>query len=180
VDNLKVGRIAGKNVNLELTRDSMQGEVDVRVECHIDGLSADSMDRTMKFASDLMALNPDNVDRNELANMVARMSNPGLAKRIIMPADVAAEKIRQDQRNRISQMFSGSQMNFPDRQTGIPLRLEEMTQWQTDPENMARLQSSERFAQQMQDEFEYLQNQATQYGENAKRGKAVVPKSAPV
>ncbi len=179
VDNLKVGRIAGRAVNLELSRDSMQGEVDVRVECHVDGLSEDSMDRTMEFAAKLMAMGADNVDLNELANVLARMNNPGLARRIILPGDVAAEKIRQDQRNRISNMFSGSQMHYPDRQTGIPHRMDEMGQWQADPENMARLQSSPRFLQQMEAEMEYLQNQGTQYGKNPARGRAVVPKSAP-
>jgi hypothetical protein len=179
VDTVKIGRIAGEAVDLELTRDSMQGEVDVRVEFNVDGLSADAQTKTMEWATKLISLGADNLDLNELVNLMARMSNPDLARRIILPADVAAERVRTDQRNRHAQMWGGAPMDtmdYPKKQTGPAIRLEEFQKWKSNPENMMRLQSSEKFAEDMQREEEYLMNQVEQYKMNPARGRAVVPK----
>lgn len=179
VDNLRVGRLAGRAVDLNLDRDSMQGDVDVRVEFTVDSLSTDALDKMMDWVLKLSQADRGGVvDWTEFVSIMARMSNPDMARRIIMPKEAAATRIRDDQNNRISQMWSGSTMRYPERQTGVPMRIEEMDAWRQDPENLARLQSSPRFAEQMEAEYEYLNNQTVQYKENAARGRAVVPKGA--
>jgi hypothetical protein len=178
VDELKVGRIAGRPVNLEITRDDMQGEVDVTVDYSVESMNPDASDKMMEFGAQLIQMGAENVDLNELVSMIVRMRSPQMARRILMPRDVAAEKTAQDQANRISQMWSGTAMRFPDRQSGVPRRIQVMDAWRADPENIVRMEQSPRFAEQMQAEYEYLQNQAVQYQENAARGRAVVPKEA--
>lgn len=175
VDGVKVGRIAGRFVNLELSRDDMQGEVDVHVSFNVDGLNADASEKTMDWATKLLQVDPGNIDRNELVNIIARMSSPDMARRIILPQDQVAQKIADDQNNRIGQMWAGVPMAYPKRQTAPEMRLEALTKWQQDPENMERLQSSARFMQQMQDEATYLQRQIQQYRKNAVTGQTLMP-----
>jgi hypothetical protein len=178
VDELKVGRIAGRPVNLEITRDDMQGEVDVTVDYSVDSLNPEGSDKAMDFLAKIGPLDKDgSIDWTEAVGMVLRMKYPALARRVLMPRDVAADKIKQDQRNRISQMWSGSPMEYPDRQTGVQVRMKVMTDWLATPQNQIKLQDPD-FSKQMQAEYDYLQNQAVQYQENAARGRAVVPKEA--
>ena len=107
--------------------------------------------------------------------IIARMSSPDMARRIILPQDQVAQKIADAQNNRIGQMWAGVPMAYPKRQTAPEMRLEALTKWQQDPENMERLQSSARFMQQMQDEATYLQRQIQQYRKNAVTGQTLMP-----
>lgn len=180
IDSLRASRIAGRPVTLDLERDDMQGDVDVTVDWSVDSLNAEAADKFMGWVLKLSQADRGGiVDWAEVLNIAARMSNANMARRILISSDKAADKMRMDQRNRIAQLWSGAtNLDYPDRQAGVEARLEEMQAWLQNPENQGRLQSAPKFAEAMQAEQEYLQNQWVQYQANPARGRAVMPKAA--
>jgi hypothetical protein len=175
VSTMKASRIAGRLVNLDLDRDSMQGEVDVAVYFNVDGLSTDASDKTMEWGVKLLQVDPGNVDRAELVNIVARLKDPAMAKRIILPAEEMAQRVTDQENNRIAQMVAGVPMRYEERVSAPQLRLEVLEQWLQDPVNVQRMaQDPEGLGKRIQDEHLYLSRQIQQYQENAVTGRTLM------
>lgn len=174
MDVVKASRIAGRLVDLNLTRDSMQGEVDVVVSFSVDGLSVEAGDKTMDWGIKLLQVDPGNVDRAELVNIVARMKDPGMARRIILPAEEVAGRVTEQQNNRIAQMAAGVPMTYQEKVSAPQLRLEVMEGYMQDPVNLQRMAADLGFMQRMQKEQVYLERQIQQYQENAMTGKTLM------
>lgn len=175
VDAVKVGRIAGRAVDIDLSRDSMQGDVDVSVSFNVDSLNQDSADKFMDWVTKLsQADRAGSVDWNEVVNIAARMSNPDMARRIILPREQAAKRVASDQNNRVAQMAAGVPMQYEERQTAPEMRMQVMQQWMQQPENLQRAQNDQLFGKQMQDELTYLQRQVEQYQKNPVVGRTLM------
>lgn len=179
VSDVRASRIAGRAVSLEVGRDSLQGEVDVTVSFNVDSLNVEAADKFMDWITKLsQADRGGNVDWSEVVGIAARMSNPDMARRIILPREVAAKRIAEDQNNRIAQMSAGVPMAYEEKQSAPELRLQVLQGYLQQPENQSRMQADPMFAEQMQNEVTYLQRQIQQYQENAVTGRTLMKSSA--
>jgi hypothetical protein len=177
VDTLKVSRIAGRLVDLSLSRDSMEGDVDVVVDFYVDGISLDASDKMLGFATKLLGLDAGNIDRNALVEEIAKVINPAMARRFILPADKAAKRVVDEENSRIAQMVAGVTVGYDEKVSAPQLRLEVVQAWVQKPENQARMQADPLLMEGMKDEFVYLQRQIQQYQENPVTGRTLMPAS---
>lgn len=175
IDNIKASRIAGRVVNLDVTRDSLQGEADVTVHFNVDSLNVEAADKFMDWVTKLSQADRSGaVDWTEVVNIAARMSNPQMAARIILPKEEAARRIADDQNNRIAQMSAGVPMRYEEKASAPEMRLQIMQQWMQTPMNLQRVQNDPVWAESMKNEMIYLQRQIQQYQENAVTGRTLM------
>lgn len=184
VTALRVSHIAGRPVNLSVTGEQLQGEVDIQISFNVAGLGNDSATSYMDLVKELLAIDPGIIDRSALIRDALTMKNPVMAKRLLLSDERAADQIRGDQQLRISKIMGGwkpTPQDFPQRQTNPQMRLEVMGEYTNDQWNQQRLNDPRNAdaMQIMQQEMQYLQAQVTQYTTNVATGRSVVkPKTS--
>lgn len=156
------------------TEDLDFSKVHVEVGFNVAGLGDASMERWMGVLEKLAGLDRGGViDWNVIIQDIITTTNPALAKRAILPSQVAAQRIAEDQNNRIAQMAAGVPVQYPERQSNPQLRQQVMQQWTQYPGNIQKTTQDPDIADLFIKEQEYLTNQITQYQDNPIVGRTL-------
>lgn len=179
VEAVKASRIAGRPVNLEVTRDQLQGSLDITIEFGDEMFTEGGSENFLKLLEKLVAIDRGGlIDWSAAVEMAAQHLDPVRARRLIRPADVAAKSIVADEQDRIVKLLSGMVLDYPERIDNPELRMETLRTWGSDPENRARLQVVPGAAEKIQKEAEYLDFQIQQYQVNPLVGRSGVKPGA--
>ena len=173
LDELRLERIAGRDVHVSITGEELQGESEIDVGFNVSGLNGDSSDKWMTVLEKLLAFDNGELDRGAILMDLAMMMNPAMAKRLIIPGDVAAGKVADDQETRIAKIMAGVPVRYPQRQTNPQLRGKIQQNWEQTPGNIPRALQDETVATMMQKEKEYLKDQEVQYQDNPIVGRTL-------
>lgn len=165
VEHLSI--LAGRPINPDALENA-----NVQIGFNVTGLSGESNKEWLEF---LMALAPldrgGRVDWGEVVQDAIMSRNPAMARRLVIPGDVAAEKIVDDQENRIAKIMAGVPVRYKERVVNPEARLEVQNAWKQVPGNIESANADPTKAEMMMKEDEQLQRQIQQYQENALTGK---------
>lgn len=158
IDRIQVSSINGRAVNLDARRDQLQGAAAISIGVHVDGLNQDAAEKLMKVYQ--MSLQNDRggvVDYIEGMNMIVRLLAPGYAPRLLMSRNAASGRIVDEQQQRLTKIIAGIPLEYPEKPSAPEMRLQVLQQWQSIPDNLAKLQTDRVAAFLMQKEIEWLQ-----------------------
>jgi len=180
VQDLQVSSIAGRAVRLSANRDQLQGEADIHIGVHLDGYGDEAAEKFIKVYGQMVQNDrAGNIDANEGMQIIGSLLSPMYARRLIVPAQVAAAKIEDDQENRITKIMAGVPVKYQDFVTSPEKRMEVLQAWAQLPGNIARAQSDPTVAAMMAKEEKMLIFQQQQQTTNKQAGRTGVKPNTP-
>jgi hypothetical protein len=113
-DDIEASTIAGKPVQLSITREEIQGQFNLSLKYDVSDLDLEYTGKVIQFISSMLVPLDVNgiIDRNELVAFAARKFSPDLADRIVRnAADVQLSEI-EDEQGAIAKMAAGVEPPF--------------------------------------------------------------------
>jgi hypothetical protein len=180
IDNLQASSINGRNVNLDVHRDQLQGEADITIGVHLDGYGEDAADKFIKVYGQMIQNDRAGaIDANEGMVIAAQLLSPTYARRLITPAAEAASRIEDDQELRMTKIAAKVPLRYDDHVRGVDKRMEVFSKYLTVPGNLQGAQADPIVSALMQKEEKYLQFHKEQQTVNPQTGRSGVKPNTP-
>ena len=158
VDELQVGRIAGRAVRLEVNRDQLQGEADVDIGFYAGSFKEGAAEKLVDVLTKAVQLDRGGtLDSNEAMKLVVTLLSPTYARRLARSADEALQRNREDERQRLAQIMAGVPVNYEAQVPGVNDRMAEVQAFLANPYNVQQLELRPDLREAMEREVQYLQ-----------------------
>jgi hypothetical protein len=175
VTELQLGPVAGNEPGWTVTQQDLEGELDVVVRCDEGGLNTDAAVKRLDVFFKYLAL----ADRygqapyEQIFKWFTRLIAPDLTDSI-QPVDVAVDRIKQDERARISQMGTNVPLPYERMADAPQVRLQVLQEWAQYPQTQQWIGQNAMLQEQVQREMEWCQFAIQQTQENAQTGRVGV------
>ncbi len=183
VTEIQLGSVAGAEVNWTIQGEDLQGELDVVVRCDEGSIDPDLAMKKLEMLSKF-GIQLDRTGQmpwEKVFRQAMQMIWPDMASSIPSRA-VATDRIKSDEKQRISQMASGQPLEYQQQADAPDIRKQVMDEWTQYPVNQQRIMGDPMLQEQVQREYEWLNFAVQQQQVNPQTGRTGVSpeiKSAP-
>lgn len=176
VDEVTIGTIGDATVNWELRSEDLQGDLSIKVKCDeasVDpDMAVEKMEAFMKFAA--AADRNGTIDWDMVTRWFIQLTFPDMATSMANPQK-AQDRIKMDERNRISQMVANVPLNYDVIADAPDLRGQILQDWLNVPNTHQFIQANPVLQQQVEREQQWLQFGIDQQQVNPTTGRTGVP-----
>ncbi len=176
VDRIQLSAMAGDDVDWEIRGEDLEGEIDVVVRCDEGSIDPDLAEKKMEAFMNFAA----QADRtgaapwDEIFKHFAWMIDPAIG-RSVLPTNVAVDRIRENERQRISQMVTGVTFQYTQMADAPDERKKELDLWLADPANQQIVMGNEVLTPKVERERQWIAFAIEQKQVNPTTGKTGVP-----
>jgi len=156
VPNITASRIAGQNVDLKVTEEDLMGTADINIEFSPVSLNKQAASDMAEWFTKLLANDrTGRIDTGAGVEIIARTYDNALADRIILPADIAAQQIDDQEQGDLAKIVSGQLP--PVRKGAEKRRMAKMDEWLQNPKSKQDMAQDPILAKRMQDRYKAYQ-----------------------
>lgn len=161
VSTVTASRIAGRAVSVKASEEDLMGTADINVEFSPMALNQKAAAEMAEWGTKLAALDRGGrIDFGAMVEVIARMYDPTMAERIVLPGDVAAQQVEDQEQGDIAKIVSGQLP--PVRQGAEGVRLKKLGEWMQNPTSMQMMQGDATIAQRIEQRVQAYQFALTQ------------------
>jgi hypothetical protein len=161
VGTITASRIAGRPVSVEASQEDLMGTADVNVEFSSLSLNQEAALKMLDTLTKARSLDATGrMDLGAGVEMVLRTFDVALAEKVVLPGDVAAQRIMDEEQRDLAVLTSGSLA--PVRQGSEQVRLKVIEDWLANPINQQKLQVDQVLSDRLQQRIQAFQFAVTQ------------------
>ena len=161
VSTVTATRIAGRAVSVKATEEDLMGSADVNVEFSALSLNHKAATEMADWMGKLAPLDRGGrIDWGAGVEVLARAFDAQLAERIVLPGDVAAQQVEDQEQGDIAKIVSGQLP--PVRQGAEEVRLRKISEWMQNPTSQQMMQGDPAIQQRIEQRIQAYQFALTQ------------------
>lgn len=175
VTEIQLGSVAGTEVNWTIRGEDLQGELDVVVRCDEGSIDPDLAMKKLEMLSKF-GIQLDRTGQmpwEKVFRQAMQMIWPDMASSIPSRA-VATDRIRSDQKQRISQIASGQPLEYSQQADAPDQRKQVMDEWTRYPVNQQKIMQDPMMQEQVQREYDWMNFAVQQQQVNPQTGRTGV------
>lgn len=170
-DTVRASRVAGQPVNLNVTREALQGDPDISISFNIGVFSDKMVENFVNMGVKIIQSDRSGAtDVFEFTKACWQMFDPSAARRMVRPRGATTDAEMREVKARISAMVAGQHVDVPD-DINFELWEQAMREWMANPETTAMLQSRPMLMKEATGVWDAIQFQKTQKTENVTWGR---------
>jgi hypothetical protein len=166
-------RVVGtdKGRSIHATRQEIQGRFDLTVSFSTRTLDNEFVAELIGLIEKVLAMDSAaRVDRAEALTAIFELLDPNLGERLLVPAEVGAQREAEDERAVVAQIAAGADVDVKPGQA-YEIRLRELLQMIQQPDMVQRLGQDEAFRDRVTKRAKQLEHQLEQFTTNAQIGR---------